>query len=413
MRSNIAPRSSALLLGSALVLAGLAAGAPAASAADADDRLPAEECKVESINFGFQQAFAGHPSAAASVGTLRAQALFVDFPDRLADDPDGEMMAALLRIADAEAAELEEQSVGRLDLSIQAHESWLTLPNPTSAYPPGTGDVWLPGTMTKITSEAIDIADPVVDFTGVDVVWVFYHWDPALAGRAAANNFEPLSADGHALTRRVILPTLLSTGTVLHETGHTLGLPDLYDAEGSILPSPQDDLSRFIGQWDPMSYADGRPQFIAWTLWRLGWIDDDRVFCVDPSRSTRVELQAVEQRGQTALAVIRTERFRGLAIESRRPEPSPDNAYEPQQSGVLIYRVLGDTTNGPIVAQAADGRTRPIDSSAMNAITLLPGERYTDLEAGFTVTVEASTETGDTVIVAPLETSGPTPSPSP
>ncbi|MER7975214.1 hypothetical protein ABTX35_40465, partial [Streptomyces sp. NPDC096080] len=356
MRSNIARRSSALLLGPALVLCGLALGAPAASAAVAEDRLPAEECKVESINFGFQQAFPGHPSAAASVGTLRAQALFVDFPDRLADDPDGEMMAALLRIADTEAGELEEQSDDRLDLSIQAHESWLTLPSPTTAYPAGPGDVWTGETMTKITTEAIGVADPVVDFTGIDVVWVFYHSDPTLARRAAADNDEAWLADGHEITRRVVLPTSLLTGTVLHETGHTLGLPDLYDVDGSILPGPQEDVSRFIGQWDPMSYADGRSQFIAWTLWRLGWIDDDRVFCVDPSRSTRVALQAVEQRGQTALAVIRTERFNGLAIESRRPEPSPDNADEPQQSGVLIYRVIGDTTSGSIVAQAADGR---------------------------------------------------------
>jgi M6 family metalloprotease-like protein len=400
MRTRIVALSVSLALGIALPSAGLVLGAPAATGAEADGQLPAESCKVESINFGMQQGFPGHFSAASSVGTMRAQALFVDFPDHRVDDQDGASIPDYQRIMDRETAALEMQSGGRLDITVETHETWMTLPSPTSEYPPTPGDGWTSDSMTKITTEAIELADPVVDFDGIDVVWVFYLSNNSLARRATADNDLRWEADGRSLTRRVVMPTALFSGTVFHETGHTLGLPDLYDVEASNLPQHTTDASHFIGQWDPMSYADGRPQFTGWTLWRLGWLDDRQVLCVDPSVPTEITLHALEDRGPTALAVVRTERFRGVAIESRHPQSSPDE-YADQQAGVLIYVVQGDTTSGQMTAQSADGRERPTDSESMNRITMLPGDRYTDAEGGFTVTVIEHAGASDTVRIEP------------
>jgi len=403
MRSRIVALSASLLLGAAFASAGIVLGAPAATGAEAAGLLPADSCKVESINFSMQQGFPGHFSAARSVGTVRAQALFVDFPDQRIDDPANEMMPIYQRIMEQETAVLEAQSGGRLDIEVETHETWMTLPDPTSEYPPAAGGGWAGDSMTKITTEAVRLADPVVDFATIDVIWVFHLSNPSLARRASADNDLRLEADGRSLTRHVVMSTSYLPNTIVHETGHTLGLPDLYDVEASNLP--QEDTSRtlrFIGQWDPMSDADSRTQFTGWTLWRLGWIDDHQVRCVDPSIPTEVTLHAVEDRAEAALAVVRTEQFRGVAIESRHPEPAPQSDFPDQQAGVLIYVVQGDTTSGQVIAQSADGRERLTDPESMNAITLLPGDRYTDPDGGFTVTVLVHAGMSDTVRIEPV-----------
>ncbi|MCK5734364.1 MAG: M6 family metalloprotease domain-containing protein, partial [Candidatus Latescibacteria bacterium] len=68
---------------------------------------------------------------------------------------------------------------------------------------------------------------------------------------------------------------LITVGVFCHEYGHVLGLPDLYDTDGS---------SGGIGEYGMMSggswcHRDGdlggsRPcQFTAWSKWQLGWLD--------------------------------------------------------------------------------------------------------------------------------------------
>ena len=84
---------------------------------------------------------------------------------------------------------------------------------------------------------------------------------------------------------------LITVGVFAHEFGHALGLPDLYDTDGS---------SQGIGNWSVMasgswnrsSGGDGgnRPaHFDAWSKWRLGWISPTAIGC-----SANVNLPAVE-----------------------------------------------------------------------------------------------------------------------
>ena len=51
--------------------------------------------------------------------------------------------------------------------------------------------------MTKFMTDAIDAADPVVDFSGADVVWVFFPWiSPLHPSAAQATNSLDVEADG-------------------------------------------------------------------------------------------------------------------------------------------------------------------------------------------------------------------------
>ncbi len=73
-----------------------------------------------------------------------------------------------------------------------------------------------------------------------------------------------------------------TVGVIVHELGHDLGLPDLYDTDKS---------SAGIGYWgvmgggswgqspsDPATYAGATPvMFDAWSRWTLGWISPEKV----------------------------------------------------------------------------------------------------------------------------------------
>jgi M6 family metalloprotease-like protein len=87
--------------------------------------------------------------------------------------------------------------------------------------------------------------------------------------------------------------TAISTMNInVHEMGHALGLPDLYDLDQS---------SFGVGVWDVMGYglyaAEGRPaHFGAWTRRQLGWntifpLTLDSSYQLDPAETARTALQ--------------------------------------------------------------------------------------------------------------------------
>ena len=92
-----------------------------------------------------------------------------------------------------------------------------------------------------------------------------------LAGRAQATS-DCDAVDGGAVTSAVTLRFATDgalTGTIVQETGHTSGLPELYDT------SSQTRRSSYLGAWDPMSDADGEDfgstvEFMGRHLSRLG-----------------------------------------------------------------------------------------------------------------------------------------------
>ena len=189
------------------------------------------------------------------------------------------------------------------------------------------------------------------------------------------------------------------TGTIVHETGHTFGLPDLYDT------SSQTGLSSYLGAWDPMSDADGEDfgstvEFMGWHLWRLGWIDDEQVTCVEPVSSLDVTLDALTQHGDSVIAVVPTSEHRAVVIESRKAERF--NAAIPRP-GVLIYVVWTDTAFGPVLVGPRDGTEFPTTREGFANATLVIGDRYTDPVTGFTVTVVDSTDASDTVRIQPAD----------
>lgn len=123
--------------------------------------------------------------------------------------------------------------------------------------------------------------------------------------------------DGEIVPTRVNIP--------IHEIGHVLGLPDLYDYDGS---------SFGVGGWDVMGIWAAPParppHFGAWARERLGWATVRRV-----ATSARVELSAVARGGDVVRIDLNGAREHVL-LEYRAADGADASA---PGTGLLVWHV--------------------------------------------------------------------------
>jgi hypothetical protein len=123
-------------------------------------------------------------------------------------------------------------------------------------------------------------------------------------------------------------------GTIAHEVGHLLGLPDLYDHRladrGLTAASP-------VGPWCLMSRSALRPGVCAWGRLYLGWILDEEVAFVEPGEERTIRLDALEApRTSFRVAKVRLAASRYYLIEARTRVGV--DLFLPAE-GILITRV--------------------------------------------------------------------------
>ncbi len=135
-------------------------------------------------------------------------------------------------------------------------------------------------------------------------------------------------------------------GTIVHEFGHQLGLPDLYNTyTGSVGVGGWDVMG--YGQWLMNGYWPSAPG--AWSKIALGWLDPIEI---SPGEYT------VEQMGAVYKIPLNSSEY--LLIENRQRDPDSDGQCGPHDrdyglsgSGILIWHIdktrLGDYRNANIV----------------------------------------------------------------
>lgn len=201
-------------------------------------------------------------------------------------------------------------------------------------------------------AELVAKIDAEVDFSRVDAVYAF---GPEASGPYLQLLLfrrwpgEGIVADGKELRngmvgngnfRSVDTANLLSY-FIVHETGHMLGLPDLYGRACATCP----DTHEWAGVWDTMDSVPPTAHFLAWHKWLLGWLTPDEIREVPAARPSSVEgwLTPTEYPGGTKLIVVRTSTSKLYAVEARLRWGEDDDLCD---DGVLVYSVDSAVMNG-------------------------------------------------------------------
>ncbi len=213
-----------------------------------------------------------------------------------------------------------EISYGNLTVSATIW-GWYTAPQNRNYYRHGTGTIVEINKARELVRNAVDQAE----FTGgaawgpfdndsdgnVDVVFIVHQGPGAECGNvnfiwshhwylnAAGSNYS-VTYDSKLIDRYIIMPEIscaaahIEIGVFCHEFGHALGLPDLYDIDGS---------SEGIGNWALMAgggwggdgtHPETPSHMCAWSKIEQGWITPTVV----PVDQTAVNIAQVETNAQ-------------------------------------------------------------------------------------------------------------------
>lgn len=314
-----------------------------------------------------------------TIGTVEIVVLFVDFTDVAASRSPADVLSMF-----SPAAEdfIDAASYGRTQVVLRPHLEWMTLSGPSTGYVTNTYS----GHRAFI-QEAIDLADPDVDFSGaVEVVVVSTPNAAAVrSARAAAwfggaftgGQFTP---DGTSMTNAITVGSDLTAWgefgylVVAHEIGHSMTLVDLYSYSG---------FPGFTGEFSLMNDVGGEaPEHMAYERWLMGWLDDDQILCVGTESSATISPIEV-RRGAKAL-IAPTGPTRAVVAESRRPLGYDSALAAP---GVVVYLVDASIDTGSGAIEVVNARRA---LSVGDSVTI----------DGVTVTFTASDADGDTVTMA-------------
>lgn len=250
----------------------------------------------------------------ATVGTLRIGMLFVDFSDSPGTvNPQSIYGAQIPRLVDW----YRTVSYGRLQIEVKPLLRWLRLPRTSAEYQDNRYE--------GMIEAAVAAADHDFDFSSVQALYLVPVM-PSLASTVIDEN--PIRADGG----RIQSWAWIATGSLqrlpfvaMHETGHVLGLPDLYNER---FPSTQH-------KWDVMTSYPDRPGMFAWHRWKLGWLDANQIRCITRRGNTTVTLTPLERAGGVKAVVSRVGR-QVVVVEVRRREAEDASVCKP---GVLVYQL--------------------------------------------------------------------------
>ncbi|WP_246470425.1 M6 family metalloprotease domain-containing protein [Streptomyces olivoverticillatus] len=328
-------------------------------------------------------------------GTIKVAMIFVDFPDAPATETPASDAARITPGAEW----VWKASYGKAWLAMTQHPRWVRMPHASTDY--GFARGLSHETHEAYIKDAVTAADPYVDFSRYDMVYVVPTRNASAISFTPTYIYEPgtqgVVADGKRLKWAVTFGQDMwhwDQRLVGHETAHTFGLPDLYafDTGGGT--------HRFVGGWDVMGLVSGAgSQYFAWQSWKLGWTGDGQVVCRASRGRDTVHLTAVEYGGGTKMAVIRTGPTTAYVVESRRAAGADARACS---TGALVYKVDSsvETGKGPVrVVDANPSATPPSGCQPLDDAPYKAGQSFTDADAGVRIEVQGSGTYGDTVRV--------------
>jgi M6 family metalloprotease-like protein len=328
-------------------------------------------------------------------GVTKAAMVFVDFPDAPATESVDSDYAFLAPSHDL----MTQFSSGAVNLQITPVRHWLHMPDDSVSYNFERGIGWRQQAL--YVREAGELAAPYVDLSKFDMIYIVPTRNAPAITFSPAWVYDPkhpnLVVKGKEMKWGVTLGQDMwfwGPKVLVHETGHTFGLPDLYSFGDQ-------DVHRFVGGFDVMgNIAGDAPHHFGWEDWKIGWLADRQVACLNSPGTFTVRLDQVESLGGMKIAVVRTGVTTAFVAESRRAY-GVDRAI--CKTGVLIYQVDSSTVSGygPIQVEnsSPDTPTTATCGEAVDWGAYKPGQSFHDDATGVTMAVRSSSSTGDVVTV--------------
>jgi uncharacterized protein (TIGR03437 family) len=289
-----------------------------------------------------------------SVGENRMLFLFVDFPDAPANENAQQLYQSLVPFSQSWFTEV---SYGTMKLTVTPIYQWFRMPRASTTYNFARGLTF--ELHKQYIGDAIAAANSSVDFSQYDGVYI-------LASKDAAVPFSPtwvpnpgsgILADGVEMRHVVTLGADVRSAipvyqwhVIHHETGHLMGLPDLYLYAGSDVHAP-------VGAWDNMGLISVGAHFTAWQKRKLGWLSDKDFACVT-SATEQVNLSPLENSSGVRAAVVQLSQTKAIVAEVRRFTGQDARLCD---EGLLVYTVDSSVASGsgPLVVQRAVSGSDP------------------------------------------------------
>ena len=341
------------------------------------------------------------PRGAALSGTLRVPVIPVLYSDVAAPFAGADLHARLFGTGRGDtmsyAGYWKEVSSGLLEVEGQV-SPWIRLGHDARHYLPGTSYGWAQfGRVGELRVEALRLADDSIDYSTFDndgpdgrpnsgdddgfvdfvalvyalpcpgnsragAIWPHRAAMPPMETRDSSANGGPIKIADY-----VILPAVdpqscgpMHIGVLAHETGHALGLPDLYDYDGT---------TQGIGAWGLMGTGSHSAKYSpahlsAWEKEQLGWV---RVTWLRESNA--FSLPPVERDPEIYRYDLSSGSGEYLLLENRQRVGSDKRL---PGHGLLAWRV--DPERGELGAWNSDER-KP-------AVTLIEADGRRDLARG-------------------------------
>jgi M6 family metalloprotease-like protein len=205
-------------------------------------------------------------------GRLRAVMLFIDFPDA----PHSEAPSDLYnRMVPPAQTWLKEVSYGHVSMEVSAINQWYRMSKPSDDYGFSKAIPSLTFEQHRAyVAEAVRLASAEVDFAQFQIVLVVASKGSQIPVSPTfhARIGEGIAVNGgevrHAITFGADIRATLphhARNVFVHEMGHLMGLPDLYDYEGSRKLQ-----WKYVGAWDNMSSILVGAHFLAYHKLKLG-----------------------------------------------------------------------------------------------------------------------------------------------
>lgn len=347
------------------LLAALIFAVPAAAASPAAQCGPSLPTSPVFLGEGTPNAIDAAINA-PSRGTVRTKVLFVDFPDAPGSTTGpADAASAWLSLG---ARWLSRSSYGRLSLELDPELRWFRMPRPSTDYGIGGGTTYEQHRV--YIADAFAAADATVDFSRADLVYVV---PPPAVAIPTSPTFRGLRGtfvlDGRDVSSVVTFGRdayMVGRTVMVHETGHVLGLPDLYAFGG--------DAHRFVGTWDLMGNIFQPTDFMAWHRLKLGWLDAAQFVCARPVGVTQTVLTPLGRAGGRKAVFVRTGTNSAILVENRRRLGNDTGICD---AGLLVYTVNATVATGTGPVRVLGGRPGGCGYGPRSDAPLRPGQRLT------------------------------------